>query len=85
MITPTIASDIEYWATIVPEAWIEEALKLASTNNARNWAYALAIVKRWKAQGKDDGKRNGSKQAAEPQPQDTRALEQVRAMKRGKE
>jgi DNA replication protein DnaD len=40
--------------------WIEAAIKEAVRNNARNWAYVEAILKRWKVDGfqsRKNGKR----------------------------
>lgn len=81
MLTPIVQADIDYWATIVPEAWIEEALTLSALNNARKWSYALSIIKRWKSQGKDSGKKPSGlrKPNVDAQPSDTRALDAVRA------
>lgn len=45
-----------------PLQWILDAIKLAVENNKRNWRYCEAILKRWQADGKDDGK-NKSKPA----------------------
>ena len=39
-----------------PEAWILEAIALAVQNNKRNWRYCETILKRWKSNGKDEGK-----------------------------
>jgi len=35
-----------------PEPWIEEAIRIAITRNARNWKYVQAILKRWKKEGR---------------------------------
>jgi DNA replication protein DnaD len=35
--------------------WVEEAIHLAVENNARNWRYILAILERWRQEGKKDG------------------------------
>jgi len=40
-----------------PADWIYDAITLAVTNNKRNWKYCEAILKRWKADGKDSGKK----------------------------
>ena len=36
---------------------MEEAFRLAAERNVRHWRYVRAILQRWAAQGKDDGKR----------------------------
>lgn len=58
-ITPLIAEKIKDLATAYPEAWISDAMWLAVQKNARNLSYVEAILKRWKAEGKDNGKRAG--------------------------
>lgn len=40
-----------------PPGWIEEAIKIAVENNARNWKYCKAILSRWKTHGKDSDTR----------------------------
>lgn len=45
-----------------PRDWIIEAIKEAVSNNARNWNYVEAILKRWKAQGFKSDNRNKSKE-----------------------
>lgn len=37
-----------------PREWIVEALREASRQNKRSWAYAEAILRRWKAEGRRD-------------------------------
>jgi DnaD/phage-associated family protein len=37
-----------------PAAWIIEALQMAARQNARSWAYAEAILRRWEAEGRND-------------------------------
>lgn len=39
-----------------PNEWIVDAIKEAVIHNKRNWAYCEAILKRWKANGRDSGK-----------------------------
>lgn len=34
--------------------WIEEAIEIATTNNARSWNYINAILERWYKEGKDE-------------------------------
>ena len=45
------------------EAWVIDAVKLASENNARTMAYIEAILKRWKVEGKDNGRKPGKQSA----------------------
>jgi DnaD/phage-associated family protein len=51
LLTPFIADAIESWEKDVPPTWIVDAIHEAVSNNARNWKYIEAILKRWKAQG----------------------------------
>jgi len=37
-----------------PATWIIEALQMAARQNARSWAYAEAILRRWEAEGRND-------------------------------
>jgi DnaD/phage-associated family protein len=61
LLTPLIADGIEDWEKIVPEKYIRDAITEAVKNNARNWKYIEAILKRWKAQGNQEAmKKNGN-------------------------
>lgn len=57
-IAETLKADIEEYT----DAWVSEAIKIASGANARNVAYIEAILQRWKVEGKNNnGKRSGNK------------------------
>ncbi len=56
-LTPMIADALTDAEEDFAPQWIEDAIRLAVENNKRNWKYCLAILERWKAEGKDDGKR----------------------------
>jgi|TARA_B110000263_G_scaffold114749_1_gene99987 DnaD/phage-associated family protein len=56
MITPHIAELIKESENLYPMKWIEDAIKQASIQNKRNWAYVSSILNRWKTEGKDNGK-----------------------------
>lgn len=56
MLTPMIADELRDAAETYPAAWIEEAIQIAVTRNARNWRYVCAVLERWQKEGKDDGK-----------------------------
>lgn len=60
---PMIADKLEDAEKTYPMDWITESIALAVENNKRNWRYCETILKRWQADGKDDGK---SKQKTEP-------------------
>ena len=36
------------------DGWIEEAIKLAVTNNVRRWRYVQSILERWRVEGRKD-------------------------------
>jgi DnaD/phage-associated family protein len=57
LITPTIADKIGLAIEDYPLDWITEAIKEAVKNNVRKWSYVEAILKRWKVEGKSNGKR----------------------------
>ena len=55
-LTPTIADEIISAMSDYTEAWVIDALKESALNNKRSWRYALAILKRWKAEGRGDNR-----------------------------
>lgn len=57
VITPHIAERLKDASELYPESWLIDAFKIASEKNARNMKYVDAILQRWKAEGKDNGKR----------------------------
>ena len=56
ILTPMIAEELKEAEDIYPAEWIEEAVKEAVSLNIRKWRYIASILKRWAAEGKDDGK-----------------------------
>ncbi len=52
-LTPLIAEDLKDMERDFPADWIEEAFKLAVTGNKRNLRYIQAILRRWRADGRD--------------------------------
>ena len=62
-LTPMIADTLEDAEKTYSADWIADVIQLAVENNKRNWRYCEAILKRWQADGKDDGR---GKQKAEP-------------------
>jgi len=57
LLQPIIADELRDAEQTYPAEWIEEAFRIAAERNVRNWRYVRAILQRWVAQGKDDGKR----------------------------
>ncbi len=63
VITSHIAEKLKADIDDFTESWVIDAIKVASAKQARNLPYVEAILKRWKTEGKDAGKR---KTRAEP-------------------
>jgi len=51
-LTPLIADALKDAEELYQADWIADAIKLAVTNNKRNWKYCEAILKRWKEEGR---------------------------------
>lgn len=68
VMTPLIAEQLRDAEQTYPPRWIEEAIKVAVENNARNWRYVLAILERWRLEGKQDGQ-SGPRHATESRQQ----------------
>jgi len=69
-LTPIIADALKDAEDTYAADWIEDALRVAAENNKRNWKYAEAILKRWKAQGfKDSGKKPAGKKGSSRKPE----------------
>lgn len=58
-LTPMIADALQEIEDTYPPLWIEEAFQIAVENNARNYRYILAILKRWQTEGRDERKDRG--------------------------
>ena len=54
-LTPIIADELRDAEQTYPLRWVEEAIELAVENNVRKWRYVLAILERWRQEGKTDG------------------------------
>jgi len=57
LLTPAIADKINLAIEDYPLDWITDGIKESAKHNARSWAYVEAILKRWKVEGKSNGKR----------------------------
>lgn len=53
-LTPLIADELREAEQTYPPRWIEEAIKLAVTNNVRRWRYVQSILERWRQEGRKD-------------------------------
>lgn len=51
-LTPMIADALKDAQAEYPAHWLEEAMRVAVENNARNWRYVLAVLERWRAEGR---------------------------------
>jgi DnaD/phage-associated family protein len=67
VLTPLIADAVQDALSIYPAGWIVDAIHEAALNNKRNWKYCEAILKRWKAEGRNSPKPKG----APPAPKTT--------------
>lgn len=54
-LTPLITDELRDAEQTYPASWLEEAIELAVENNVRKWRYVLAILERWRQEGKQDG------------------------------
>ncbi len=55
-LTPMIAEELRDTEESYPLSWIRDAIRIAVENNARNWRYIVAILNRWKQEGRDERK-----------------------------
>jgi len=53
-LTPIIAEELREAEKTYPPRWLEEAIKLAVTNNVRRWRYVQSILERWRTEGRKD-------------------------------
>ena len=54
MIQPLLAEELKDAAREYPQAWIEEAFRIAVENNVRRWSYIRAILEKWRSEGKEE-------------------------------
>ncbi len=53
-LTPIIADELRDAENNYPIRWIEEAIKLAVESNVRRWRYIVAILEKWREQGRQE-------------------------------
>ena len=53
LVTPSVAEALAAAGERYPEGWVAAALRAAARHNARSWAYAEAILRRWEREGPD--------------------------------
>lgn len=71
LLQPLLAETLLEAERDYPAEWIEDAFRIAVENNARNWRYIDAILRRWAAEGRDsDGESAGTdrRRAHAPRP-----------------
>ncbi len=75
-LTPIIADELRDAEQTYPPRWLEEAIELAVENNVRKWRYILAILERWRQEGKQDGtgRRDTQKELRQPIPDEYRDI-----------
>ena len=66
LLTPGVAEALAAAGERYPEGWIGDALREAARQNARSWAYAEAILRRWEAEGRDDGEASDATTGGDP-------------------
>ena len=55
MLTPMIADELRDAEKEYPAGWVEDAIREAAASNVRSWRYAVAVLERWRREGR--GKR----------------------------
>ena len=63
-LTPMIAEHLREAENEYPAAWIEDAVRIAVTNNVRKWRYIEAILEDWHNRGRDERKDRGDAEKA---------------------
>jgi len=56
VLSPLLAQELMEAEDSYPESWINQAFQIAVSENKRSWRYIAGILRRWAAEGKDDGK-----------------------------
>ena len=80
LLTPMLADKLKDAEKDYPHAWIIDAIRIAGEQNKRSWAYCEAILKRWKAEGRDTAKpqRAPPRSAAQARPNRESEVERMR-------
>jgi DNA replication protein len=61
MLSPLVAEELRAAEKEYPADWIEDAFRIALSNNARRWTYVRSILERWAREGR--GRRRDDKEA----------------------
>jgi DnaD/phage-associated family protein len=62
VLTPMIAENLQAAEQEYPAEWIEEAIRIAVTKNARNWRFVEAVLRTWKEKGRYETDRGSAKE-----------------------
>ncbi len=62
VLTPLIAETLQEAEQEYPAEWIEDAIRIAVTRNARNWRFVEAVLKTWKEKGRYETDRGSAKE-----------------------
>ena len=75
-LTPMVADELRDAEQTYPLRWIEEAIETAVANNVRKWRYIIAILERWRQEGKQDGigRRDTQKELRQSVPDEYRDI-----------
>jgi DnaD/phage-associated family protein len=55
--SPLLAEELQDAEQTYPTEWIEEAFRIAVTNNVRRWVYVRRILERWAEEGRSEQRR----------------------------
>ncbi len=61
-LTPLIAQELEEAEKQYSAGWVEDAIKVAVTRNARTWRFIDAVLRSWKEKGRDEKDQRSTKQ-----------------------
>jgi DNA replication protein len=61
-LTPIIAQELEEADKQYSVGWVEDAIKVAVTRNARTWRFIDAVLRSWKEKGRDEKDQRSTKQ-----------------------
>ena len=54
-LSPLLSDQLKEAEDLYPWPWIEQSFQIAVAENKRSWRYIAGILRRWAAEGKDDG------------------------------
>jgi len=66
--SPLLAEELQEAEQTYPAEWIEEAFRIAVTNNVRRWVYVRRILERWADEGRGEQRRGSHSAVREERP-----------------